>query len=221
MTKLDDTEFEAVAKDIGPETTFTDIRQAVKATRRAGREVELADATEKATAELGVQQYGVICADPPWRFENRSAKGRDRHADNHYPTMDIHDIMGMPVIDAAHADCVLFLWTTTPMLESAFDVIRAWGFEYRSAWYWEKGKAGTGFWGRDLCEPLLIAVRGKPPAPAPGTQPNNVLHYAKAAHSVKPDEIYDLIASLYPNTPKLEMFARGGRDGWDTWGNEA
>lgn len=191
-----------------------------KQARRAAREVELAEATERARERLGtLQLFSVICADPPWRFEPWSEAGMDRAADNHYPTVTIKDLMAMK--PPAAKNSVLYLWGTVPMLWEAMLLIQKWGYIYKSHCVWHKDKIGTGYWFRDLHELLLVATRGDVPAPAPGTQPPSVIPGPVTQHSVKPDCFYDMIEGLYPNQDWLEMFARGEpRDGWAQWGNE-
>jgi N6-adenosine-specific RNA methylase IME4 len=177
-------------------------RQAEKRERRRQRELDLA---AKITA-LPDRKFGVIYADPPWKFEPYSADtGMDRAADNHYPTMDLAAIKALPV--PAAGDCVLFLWATTPMLLAALEVMSTWGFTYKSAIAWIKDKAGTGYWTRNLVELLLIGTRGDVPAPAPGEQPPQVVEAPRGRHSEKPEIFAEIIEKLYPHVPKLEMFA--------------
>jgi N6-adenosine-specific RNA methylase IME4 len=188
-----------------------------KQQRRQERELALA----KKIVALPTKHYGVLYADPPWRFEPYSRQtGMDRAADNHYPTMTTQDIMLLRV--PAAKDCVLFLWATAPMLPAALAVMAAWGFTYKSHWIWNKDRVGTGYWARNKHELLLIGTRGEIPALAPGTQPPSVLNYPAIRHSAKPPEFRALIEKFYPNLPKLELFARGEAPaGWDFFGNEA
>ena len=190
--------------------------QAEKRERRRQREQQLG---AKITA-LPEKKYGVLYADPPWRFKPYSdATGMDRAADNHYPTMDLEAIKALPI--PAAADCVLFLWATVPMLPEAFDVMKTWGFIYKSESTWVKDKAGTGYWVRGIVEHLLIGRRGRDvPAPAPGEQFPGIIEAPRKRHSEKPDIVADEIGRLFPNVPKLEMFARKERPGWTVWGNE-
>jgi N6-adenosine-specific RNA methylase IME4 len=192
-----------------------------KLKRREERERELAAATEAASQALGTKLYGVIYADPPWRFEPWSREtGMDRAADNHYPTSVLDVIKSRPVEKIAAKDCALFLWATIPMLPQALAVMAAWGFTYKSAISWNKDKAGTGYWVRGQVELLLIGVRGHIPAPAPGEQPPAIIEAPRGRHSEKPDVFAERIERLFPNVAKLEMFARKARPGWDVWGNE-
>ena len=191
-----------------------------KAQLRKTKVKQLAAATRAASRRIGVRMYNVIYADPPWRFEPRSRDtGMDRAADNHYPTMPFDQIVKLKLPAAPR--CALFLWATVPMLPQALHTMQAWGFAYKSHWIWYKPKRGTGFWNFNQHEVLLIGTRGGIPAPTPGTQPPSVLAYNSAGHSKKPHEFRGIISKLYPNVPKLEMFARGkAPPGWDFWGNE-
>jgi N6-adenosine-specific RNA methylase IME4 len=191
----------------------------VKKVIRAEKEQSLAGATKEASRVLGKKLYGVIYADPPWRFEPYSREtGMDRAADNHYETMQLDDIKAMKV--PAAQDCVLFLWATVPMLPQALDVMVAWGFEYKSHCVWVKNRVGTGYWFRNQHELLLVGTRGKIPAPAQGDQYSSVIEANLAKHSSKPAHFAEMIEALFPNVPAVELFARGKRLGWDTWGNE-
>ena len=193
-------------------------RTAEKKERRAEREAELA-AVQTA---LPQKRYGVVLADPEWKFEPYSREtGMDRAADNHYPTSDLDVIKQRGVADIAAGDCVLFLWATVPMLPQALDVMAAWGFVYKSQLVWTKDKIGTGYWFRNQHEILLVGTRGSVPAPAPGTQAPSVLHAPVGAHSEKPDAALDLIERYFPSLPKIELNARRARAGWDAWGYEA
>lgn len=168
--------------------------------------------------------YPVVYADPPWRFGVRSEEtGREKSPENHYPTMPTEEICGLlaELGGVAAKDAVLFLWATNPMLLDALKVIQAWGFTYKSHWIWDKEIAGTGYWGRDRHELLLIGTRGDAVAPLPGTQPATVHLERKGAHSAKPEFFASTISQLYPGIAKIELFARAARPFWDVWGFEA
>jgi hypothetical protein len=140
------------------------IHEGDKAERRAARERELAGGQ----LALPDARYGVILADPEWRFEPWSRiTGVDRAADNHYPTSPTDVIAARPVAKIAADDCVLFLWATAPMLPQALHVMIAWGFSYRSNFVWVKPTPGTGYRNRNRREHLLVGVRGDVPAPPP------------------------------------------------------
>jgi N6-adenosine-specific RNA methylase IME4 len=198
------------------------LRQEVKRLRRAQREVELAGKIEHAAATLngGGELYGVILADPPWKFEPYSQEtGMDRSAENHYPTMSLEALSAMT--PPAAEDCALFLWATTPMLLDALDLLAAWDFSYRTHWVWIKPRPGTGYWNRSCHELLLLGIRGRVPAPAPGDQYDSVFDAATEAHSTKPAAAAEMIEAMFPSAKLLEMFARAPRLGWTVWGAEA
>lgn len=196
--------------------------QAEKKERRTLREAALAVKIEA----LPERRYGVIYADPEWRFEPRSREtGMDRAPDNHYPTSPTADIIARNVESIAANDCALFLWATAPMLLDALAVLSAWGFTYVTHAVWAKqrsGKArGPGYWFTGEHEILLLGTRGHVPAPAPGTQFPSVLVAPVGEHSEKPDIALKAIEAYFPNLPKIELNRRGpARPGWDVWGNE-
>jgi N6-adenosine-specific RNA methylase IME4/ParB-like chromosome segregation protein Spo0J len=191
-------------------------KTAVKQNKREQREIDLGT---KQTA-MPQRAYGVIYADPPWRFAVFSNEtGMDRAADNHYPTMDVAEIMKLTV--PAASDCVLFLWATVPMLREALSVMSAWGFTYKSHFVWVKDKPGTGFWARNQHELLLIGTRGNVPAPAPGEQYASAITAPRGQHSTKPFAFREMIETMFPTLPRIELFARETFAGWDAWGNEA
>ncbi len=175
---------------------------------------------EKSGANLGCKQFGVVLADPPWRY-NEGTTTPNRRIELQYPTMELDDIAALDVPAVAAESCVLFLWATSPKLDDALEVMRAWGFEYITSAVWVKDKIGTGRWFRGRHELLLVGRKGSAPPPALGTQPESVIHADRREHSRKPDEVYTLIEAMFPSLPKLEMFARAARPGWDAWGAEA
>jgi N6-adenosine-specific RNA methylase IME4 len=219
LTKLDDVTFEEKIADgtIRPDMERRDIEQTRKATARAVKEELLG----RSIAALPQQKFGVILADPPWRFEPYSREtGMDRAADNHYPTLG--DIPSMADVSQIAADnCVLFLWATVPILPHALLTMLAWGFEYRSHFIWAKDRIGTGYWNRNKHELLLLGVKGSVPAPAMGTQWESVIEAAVGRHSEKPEIFLELIERYFPTLPKIELNRRGpARPGWSAWGNE-
>jgi N6-adenosine-specific RNA methylase IME4 len=191
----------------------------LKKEARAEREKALA----VAQSALPVQKFGVILADPEWRFEVYSREtGLDRAADNHYPTSAVEVIAARDVPSIAAEDCVLFLWATAPMLPQALAVMEAWGFAYKAQATWGKDRVGTGYWFRNKHELLLVGVRGRVPAPAMGTQWASLIEAPTGEHSAKPEIFLDLIERYFPNLPKIELNRRGPpRPGWSAWGYEA
>lgn len=189
-----------------------------KAARRAARERELAGKI----AALPDRKYGLIYADPEWRFDPYSRDtGMDRAADNHYPTSPLAAILARDVPSIAARDCILALWVTVPLLEQGFLVLNRWGFFYKSMLTWDKVSIGTGFWFRNQTEHLLIGTQGQPVAPAMGRQLPSLWREPRTAHSAKPTGILDWFDANYPTTPRIELNRRGPpRPGWDAWGNE-
>jgi N6-adenosine-specific RNA methylase IME4 len=199
-----------------------DIRARECAKRRAERVERLLATTEHNAPLPSARRYPVIYADPPWHFEvYNEESGVERAAANHYPTMAIEEILALPVADLATPDAALFLWTTSPHLEQALRVISAWGFTYKSNAVWLKDKIGLGYFVRNQHELLLIATRGDMPTPAPRHRPPSVITAPRREHSRKPDEAYELIERMYPELPKIELFARAAREGWTAWGNQS
>jgi N6-adenosine-specific RNA methylase IME4 len=168
------------------------------------------------------QRYPVILADPAWHYRLYDEEsGSSRAAAEHYPIMSLEEICALPVSDLATDAAVLFLWTTAPHLQESFQALAAWGFEYKSNAVWVKDKIGLGFFIRGQHELLLIATRGDMPCPLPANRPPSVITAPRREHSRKPDEAYELIERMYPDLPKIELFARQkARDGWSCWGNE-
>jgi N6-adenosine-specific RNA methylase IME4 len=193
-------------------------RKVVKQKQRSQREQNLA----AKQAALPDKRYGVILADPEWKFETWSPLGLvNSSPENHYPTSDLETIKARDVPSIAADDCVLFLWATVPMLPHALEVMTAWGFEYKSACTWVKDRVGTGYWFRNQTEHLLVGTRGKVPAPAAGMQWPTAITAPVTAHSAKPETFLELIEHYFPNLPKIELNRRGPpRAGWDAWGNE-
>lgn len=197
-------------------------KQAAKAEKRAAREQSLG----AKLAALPEQRYGVIIADPEWRYEVWSeATGRDRSPDNHYPTSDLDAIRARPVGDIAAADCVLFLWVTVPFLAAGLSVLAAWGFAYVTHIVWIKermgGAHGTGYWFWGEHEVVLVGKRGAPPAPTPGSQFPSYFVAPVGEHSAKPLRVHEIAEAYFPTLPKIELNARTRRAGWDAWGLEA
>ena len=197
---------------------ITGAKSFAKAERRAAREAALA----ARQAALPDKRYGVIVADPEWRWEPYSREtGMDRAADNHYPTSATDTIAARDVPSIAADDCVLFLWATVPMLPDALRVMEAWGFTDKSHAVWDKVHIGTGYWFRNRHELLLVGTKGDIPAPAMGTQIASVWTIVRKQHSAKPEQFLELIEEYFPNLPKIELNRRGpARPGWDAWGNE-
>jgi len=169
--------------------------------------------------ELVSRRYPIVYADPPWRYEY--AETESRAIENQYPTMTLDEICNMPVQDITTPGALLFLWTTSPKLEESFRVIREWGFEYKTCMVWDKEKIGMGYYARQQHELLLIAKKGDIPAPEAGNRPGSVIRSPRTKHSSKPAIFHEIIERMYPELPRIELFSRREREGWDAWGNQA
>jgi N6-adenosine-specific RNA methylase IME4 len=178
---------------------------------------------------VGKRRFGTILADPPWRFTNKTGKVAPEHRRlSRYGTMTLNEIMALPVADIAADKAHLYLWCPNALLPDGLAVMKAWGFSYKSNIVWHKVRKdggsdgrGVGFYFRNVTELLLFGVRGKNARTlAPGRRQVNLLATRKREHSRKPDEQYELIEAC-SSGPFLELFARGTRKGWVTWGNQA
>ncbi len=175
------------------------------------------------------KRFATILADPPWQFQNRTGKVAPEHRRlNRYATMTLDDIKALPVNQVAADTCHLYLWVPNALLPDGLAVLAAWGFQYKSNIVWHKIRKdggpdgrGVGFYFRNTTELVLFGVRGKNARTlAPGRSQVNILKTQKREHSRKPDEFYDIVESCSAS-PYLEMFARGSRPNWTTWGNQA
>jgi len=183
-------------------------------------------------------KYKTILADPPWQYNspravvgNGGRGGQNGKAasiiqtdvKDHYSTMTLDDIKGLPVTELADTNAHLYLWTTNSFIVQAHDVALAWGFQPKTIITWVKIKKNkepsmkTGYWYRSATEHVIFCVRGKMRLQGPAS-PTAILA-PRLPHSIKPDELYDLVETQSPG-PYLELFARRSRPGWDHWGNE-
>lgn len=164
------------------------------------------------------KKYRVIYADPPWSYNDKQDTAKLGGAVKHYPTMPLDEICALPI--PAEKNAVLFLWTTSPMLEDAFRVINAWGFKYKSSFVWDKISHAMGHYNSVRHEFLLVCVKGSCTPDVPKLY-DSVVSIERTEHSRKPDDFRTMIDTLYPVGERLEMFAREASDGWDVWGNMA
>lgn len=169
--------------------------------------------------------YDVVLADPPWRFRNFRRSGIIGNwrgtAQKHYATMELPDICALPVSDMLADEAVLFLWAVGAQLPEAFQVMEAWGFEYKSQRIWVKPHIGVGHWVRNRHENLLIGTRGGMSPPAPSVRPDSVIEAPRNEHSAKPPLVHDEIEKMFPAARRIELFARECKKGWDVWGLQA
>lgn len=177
----------------------------------------------------GEQKYSTIYADPPWRFQNRTGKVAPEHKRlTRYETMDLDEIKALPVSEIAAEKSHLYLWVPNALLPDGLEVMKAWGFEYKGNIIWEKVRKdgapdgrGVGFYFRNVTEVLLFGIRGTNNRTLPPARSQvNLIRAQKREHSRKPDEIIPIIESC-SSGPFIELFARGDREGWAMWGNQA
>lgn len=187
------------------------------------------DASADFLATVGAERFATILADPPWQFVNRTGKMAPEHKRlSRYSTMTLDQISALPVESCLLPTAHLYLWVPNALLPEGLQVMKAWGFQYKSNIIWHKLRKdggsdgrGVGFYFRNVTEILLFGTRGKNARTLhPGRTQVNYMGTRKREHSRKPDEQYPLIEGCSPG-PRLEMFARGPRPGWAVWGNQA
>lgn len=178
---------------------------------------------------VGKKRFATILADPPWQFANRTGKIAPEHKRlARYPTLSLEEIKGMPIGNIVRSPAHLYLWCPNALLPEGIAVMKAWGFDYKSNLVWHKVRKdggsdgrGVGFYFRNVTEIVLFGVRGKNCRTLqPARSQVNLLASQKREHSRKPDEQYEIFESCSPG-PYLELFARGTRKGWSSWGNQA
>ncbi len=186
-------------------------------------------AAEDFREEVGARRFATVLADPPWRFQNKTGKVAPEHKRlARYPTLTLAEIEDLPVEDVVEETAHLYLWVPNALLPEGLQVMQSWGFQYKTNLIWYKvrqdggpDRRGVGFYFRNVTEMLLFGVRGKHARTlAPGRSQENIILSRKREHSRKPDEQYPLIEACSPG-PFLELFARGARQGWFTWGNQS
>lgn len=178
---------------------------------------------------VGDRKYATVLADPPWRFANKTGKMAPEHKRlSRYTTMSFDEIGELPVSSIVADTAHLYLWIPNALLPYGLDVMRQWGFEYKTNLVWYKvrkdggpDRRGVGFYFRNVTEVILFGIRGRNARTlAQGRRQENIIVSRKREHSRKPDEQYALIEACSPG-PFIELFARGKRDGWCVWGNQA
>lgn len=178
--------------------------------------------------QMGDRRFTTVLADPPWRFTNRTGKVAPEHRRlTRYETLATKEICEIPVSVACSDRAHLYLWVPNALLPDGLQVMAAWGFTYKANIVWHKIRKdggpdgrGVGFYFRNTTELVLFGIRGSMRTLAPGRRQVNIIKTRKQEHSRKPDELYDLIEDCSPG-PFLELFARGTRKNWATFGNQA
>lgn len=174
------------------------------------------------------KKYSIIYADPPWQYKVwAKPTGLKRSAESHYPTMAKEDIENLPIKNITENNAVLFLWVTYPCLEQGLELIKKWGFIYKTcAFSWiklnPKSKTpfiGMGYYTRSNNEICLLATKGNVLKRKSKSVKQIILSDIEE-HSKKPDEVRERIVDLLGDLPRIELFARQHVEGWDCWGNE-
>ena len=180
-----------------------------------------------------MKKYRVIYADPPWRFKNFSVKGEGRNAISHYDCLTLPDLKKLNINRYADKDCALFMWVTDPMLDQGLELMKSWGFKFKTvAFYWAKTNikanlkklsaekdffTGLGYWTRANCEQCIMGTIGNPTRKSKDVR--RLIIDKRREHSRKPEQIYDRIEKLIDG-PYLELFSRNTKPNWDSWGNQ-
>jgi N6-adenosine-specific RNA methylase IME4 len=186
-------------------------------------------ASDDLLKETNGHKFATVLADPPWQFQNRTGKMAPEHKRlARYPTMSLQEVKDLPVEAIAEDTAHLYLWVPNALLAEGMEVMSHWGFTYKTNLIWYKirkdggpDRRGVGFYFRNVTEVILFGVRGKGARTLqPGRSQENIISSRKREHSRKPDEQYELIEACSWG-PRIELFARGQREGWFSWGNQA
>ncbi len=177
---------------------------------------------------IGNKKFRTILADPPWQFNNRTGKMAPEHKRlSRYQTLSLREICEIPVQVAVDEPAHLYLWVPNALLNEGLEVMRSWGFTYKTNIIWHKVRKdggpdgrGVGFYFRNTTEIVLFGIRGAQRTLKPGRTQVNIIRSQKQEHSRKPEELYKIIEECSPG-PYFELFARGKRNGWHVWGNQA
>ncbi len=168
-------------------------------------------------------KYRVIYADPPWEYNDKCDIGsiQSGGCEKHYSSMSIEELCSLPIENISEDNAVLFLWATSPLLEDAFKIVRAWGFRYKASFIWDKIKHNMGHYNSVRHEFLLICTKGS-------CTPDEIKLFDSVQsierskkHSEKPEEFRAIIDTLYKHGNRIELFSRGTHPGWEVWGNES
>lgn len=171
-------------------------------------------------------KFDIIYADPPWHYKGQlqhagSGNGTTGGAIAHYPTIRLRDLKALDVRSIAEDRCLLFMWSSSPHLDQAIRLGRAWGFSWATvAFVWDKQRVNPGYYTMSQCELCLAFKIGCIPQPRGSRNERQLISEPRSIHSQKPDAVRDRIASMFPTARKIELFARKTADGWHNWGLE-
>jgi N6-adenosine-specific RNA methylase IME4 len=168
--------------------------------------------------------YNIIYADPPWDYAGREQHNsikENKSVKDHYNNMTLDELKELDVNKICDKSCLLFLWTSSPHLPQAIELMNSWGFDYKTiAFIWDKQKTNPGYYTLSQCEICLVGKIGNIPMPRGSRKERQFISEMRRGHSQKPDEVRMRIERMFPIQKKLEMFARVASPGWDIWGNE-
>lgn len=171
-------------------------------------------------------RYEIIYADPPWNYKGQlqhagAGNGDSGGAEMHYATLTLNEMKRLPVPAIAADDSLLFMWSTSPHLDQAIELGKAWDFAWATvAFVWDKVRVNPGFYTMSQCELCLVFKKGKIPGPRGARNVRQLVSEMRGAHSEKPEEVRDRIKAMFPRQRKIELFARGMVKGWKAWGLE-
>lgn len=206
------------------ESLLVDVASGAVKLTEASRIVKQRKIAERGQPMPTANQHRVIYADPPWKYNDSRAGLADyahTAAEDQYPTMSVADLCALDVKAMAEPDAVLFCWATFPLLPDALQVVKAWGFTYKTAFVWHKMRTNFGHYHTASAELLLVCTRGSCTPDADAREPQ-VIEIPRTRHSAKPEAFRELVDRMYPYGPRIELFRRGDAPkGWAVWGNEA
>lgn len=163
-------------------------------------------------------KFRIVYADPPWKYGNTMPDYMGVQ-DDHYPLMTVKELCLMPISEIVEDNAILFLWVTSPILEEAFEMVKAWGFKYKASFVWDKVKHVMGHYNSVRHEFLLVCTRGS-------CQPDNIKLFdsvvteERTTHSSKPEIFREYIDTLYTQGRRIELFARSQHENWEAFSNE-
>lgn len=172
------------------------------------------------------KRYAIIYADPPWDYkgqlQHNGPGGKETGgAIRHYPTVTTKEMATWDIASIAKENCLLFMWASSPHLDQAIELGKAWGFKWATvAFVWDKRRTNPGHYTLSQCELCLVFKRGRIPRPRGARNIRQLVSVIRKEHSKKPNEIRERIAQMFPTQAKIELFARNENRGWDSWGNE-
>ena len=172
------------------------------------------------------KKYSIIYADPPWDYKGQlqhtGTGGKESGgAIRHYPTVPVSEMKAWDVASISEEDCLLFMWSSSPHLDQAIQLGKAWGFRWATvAFVWDKQRPNPGFYTMSQCELCLVFRRGKIPKPRGARNIRQLVQVKRTRHSEKPDAVRERIEKMFPQQSKIELFARKRYPDWDAWGLE-